>query len=109
MVENCSDKDVELLIVYEETANFFEAATQADCEELAATQDGTVVLDSDRVLESALGIKINSGAALVDSEGHWLSDPDVVDGDTKGASYMAATTALMNEAGCSMYGNFGGF
>ena len=108
LVANCSDKDVELLIVYVETENFFESPTQADCEALEASQDGTVLMDSDHALQDTLGIKSNSGAALVDATGHWLSDPDIVDEETKGASYMAAINTLMSEAGCSMFGGFGG-
>jgi hypothetical protein len=95
-----------LLIVYVETENFNESPSQADCEALDASEEGTVVMDLDHALNRIYGMKVNMGAALVDGEGHWKSDPDLQDGDTQGASYQAATSALQSEVGCSMFGGF---
>ena len=105
LVANCSDKDFELLIVFVETANFNESPSQADCEALDATEEGTVVMDLDHALNSAYGMKVNMGAGVVNGEGHWVSDPDLDDG-SQGAAYMAAMNALQSEVGCSMYGGF---
>jgi hypothetical protein len=105
LVANCSDKDFELLIVFVETENFNESPSQADCDALDATEEGTVVMDLDYALNSAYGMKKNMGAGLVDGAGLWVSDPDFDDG-SQGASYSAATSALMSEVGCSMWGGF---
>ncbi len=107
MVANCSDKDFELLIVFVETANFGQSPTQADCEALDATEEGTVVMDLDHSLNSTYGIKVNMGAGLVDGEGIWVSDPDLPEAEgEQGVTYQAATSALMSEVGCSMFGGF---
>ena len=98
MVDQYSDDNFELLIVFVETENFGQTPTQADCEALQATEKGTVVIDKDHILESTYDMQVNMGAGLVDGEGKWQSAPN------NGLdSWMEAQNALRDALG----GGFG--
>ena len=94
LVDQYSDDDFELLIVFVETENFNQSPNQEDCEALQATEKGTVVMDLDHALNATYDMQVNMGAALVNAEGKWESAPNLGED-----SYMEATSALMSALG----------
>lgn len=92
-----SDDNFELVIVLEETQTWGQKPTQADCEALQETEDGTVLIDPDEIMMNIYDMDVKMAAGVANDEGHWETSPADED------SYSNAFMALMDLMG---FGNF---
>jgi hypothetical protein len=92
------DKGYEQVIILSATSKFGQAPTAADCAELQALHEGLVVFDSTgKKTQDELGLKVNGGTGLVDSEGVWVVAPPV--DDPQDGGLVAVFTELMSRFG----------
>jgi hypothetical protein len=88
MVSQYGDDGLQLLIVIGATEDFMHnTPTPEYCQSIQVTQDGHVLYDPDGVMTELLGIRINMGAALLDENGIWLTNP--VGEESYGEAYGA--------------------
>ena len=90
MVDQWGPRGVQVLMVVEQTAQYGQRPDAAYCQGLEDTQKSVVVYDPTGVMTDTLKIRVNSGAALLDNHGIWLSSPE---GDD---SFQAAMTAMFD-------------
>jgi hypothetical protein len=76
MVNQYGDDGLQLLIVVGATDEHFNnTPTPEYCQALQATQDGHVLCDPNEAMTATLNMRINTGSALLDQNGIWLTNP----------------------------------
>lgn len=76
LVDEYGDQGLQVLIVIGDTGDFGENPTPDHCQALASVVSATVLYVSGGALRETYGMQINSGSALLNDQGLWLSDPD---------------------------------
>lgn len=66
---------LQLLIVVGGTDSFMEAPNAAYCQALQATQSAHVLYDPDGQVTGVLNMRVNTGSAILDGNGNWLTNP----------------------------------
>ena len=66
---------LQLLIVVGATDSFGQAPTPDYCQALQATQQAHVLYDPNGQVTGVLNMRINTGAAILDANGIWLTNP----------------------------------
>ena len=66
---------LQLLIVVGATDSFGQAPSPEYCQALQATQQAHVLYDPSGQLTGVLNMRINTGAAILDGNGVWLTNP----------------------------------
>ena len=82
-----SDDGLQLLIVVSATDDYGGTPTPEYCAELQATQLAHVLYDPNAQVTDVLGMRINTGSAILDGNGIWLTGP--VGEETFGTAYAA--------------------
>ena len=82
-----SDDGLQLLIVVGATDDFSGPPTPEYCAELQATQLAHVLYDPNAQVTDVLGMRINTGSAILDGNGIWVTGP--VGEETFGTAYGA--------------------
>ncbi len=91
MVTQYGDRGLQLLIVIGATDSFIGGTpTPEYCQALQATQLAHVLYDPNGQVTGVLNIRINMGAAVIDGNGLWVTNPV---GDE---SFMAAFSSLFS-------------
>ncbi len=75
IVENYGDDGLQLLIVIGATESFRDSPTPEYCQAIQDTQQGHVLYDPNGAMTDTLNMRINTGAALLDGNGTWLTNP----------------------------------
>jgi hypothetical protein len=88
MVNQYGDDGLQLLIVVGATdTHMNNTPTPEYCAALQATQQGHVLYDPNGQVTKVLGMKINTGSAILDGNGIWVTGP--VGDSTFGTAYSA--------------------
>ena len=82
-----SDDGLQLLIVISATEDHGGTPNPEYCAELQATQLAHVLYDPNAQVTGVLGMRINTGSAILDGNGIWLTGP--VGEETFGTAYSA--------------------